>query len=110
MTYKEILLALEAENPDALLLEPREMYDPCVVGMTDEARDHWPREPGFMVAVYDANKCIEAIANEIVHENSPALEGEDIWCMAVEHFEFNTSGAWMGQHTPTFVYEDWGEE
>ena len=54
MTYEEILSALEAKNPDALLLEPRDIYDPCIVDMTDAPDDHWPREPGFTVAVYSA--------------------------------------------------------
>ena len=52
MTYEEILAALKAKNPDALLLEPRDIYDPCIVDMTDAPDDHWPREPGFTVAVY----------------------------------------------------------
>ena len=51
MTYDEILAALEAKNPDALLLEPRDIYDPCIVDMTDAPDDHWPREPGFTVSV-----------------------------------------------------------
>jgi hypothetical protein len=109
MNYNEILDALAVENPEALLLEPRSMYDPCVVGMTSSPDDHWDRKPGFVVAVYDANKCIEAIVNELVDEDSSALVNDDIWSVAVEHFEFNTSGAWVGQNTPTFRYEK-GEE
>lgn len=100
MTYQDILAALQAHNPDALLLEPREVYDPCIVGMTDRADDHWPREPGYMVVVYSAEKCIEAIADWL------ECDCED----AVDWFSYNTSGAWAGQNTPTFRYESWGEE
>ena len=95
MTYLEILAALEKQNPDALLLEPREVYDSCLVDITDEPNDHWPREPGHLVAVYGAEKCIEAIATMFETDLSSAIE----W------FGFNTSGAWMGQGTPTFRHE-----
>ena len=64
MTYEEILEALSNYNPDALLLEPRSVYDPCIVGMTDTPEDQWPREPGFIVAVYDAEMCVEAIMED----------------------------------------------
>ena len=99
MTYEEILDALSNYNPDALLLEPRSVYDPCIVGMTDTPNDHWPREPGFVVAVYDAEMCVEAIM----------ADGECSYSDAVEWFSFNTSGAWMGQNTPTFRYIGWEE-
>ena len=45
----------------------------------------------FDVAVYDYNKCIEILARDMSQEE------------AVEYFEFNVSGAYVGEHTPVFV-------
>jgi hypothetical protein len=93
--FREIIAALGAQNPEALLLEPRSVYDPCVVGMTDEPDDHWPRAGGTLVAVYGAEKCVEAWCSEYEASAEAGLE----W------FGYNTSGAWMGENTPTFVWE-----
>ena len=87
---------LQRRNPEALLLEPRDIYAEALVGVTDQPRDHWPRETNTVVAVYSAEKCIEAI-----------MRAQDCdYCSAEEWFGYNTSGAWVGENTPTFVYED----
>lgn len=46
------------------------------------------------VAMYDASKCIDIIMrdNECDHEE------------ALEHFEFNVTGGYVGDQTPIFVY------
>lgn len=75
--FREIIAALGAQNPDALLLEPRSVYDPCVVGMTDEPDDHWPRTGGTLVAVYSAEKCIE----------TTRTLGKDDWMTPPEVFD-----------------------
>lgn len=45
----------------------------------------------YDVAVYDYTKCIEILAREMPEDE------------AVEYFEFNVVGAYMGEHTPVFV-------
>lgn len=100
MTYEEILAALKAKNPDALLLEPRDIYDPCIVDMTDAPDDHWPREPGFTVAVYSAEMCIEATADS----------GDGSWQAAAEYFDYNMAGSWLGPNTPAFKWDSLDEE
>jgi hypothetical protein len=52
------------------------------------------------IAVYDADKCIEVFAEEFVDEG---LEPAEAYSAAVEHFEFNTAGAWIGPETPIYV-------
>ncbi len=42
-------------------------------------------------AVYDKNKCIDILAEEMT-------EGE-----AEEYFDFNVVGAYVGEHTPVFI-------
>ncbi len=48
MTYEILLRILNAKNPEALLLEPRNIYDPCVVDITNKPEDHWNRIKGIL--------------------------------------------------------------
>jgi len=89
---------LELLGDKALLLEPREVYDDCLVGVTAEPKDNWPRKGGVTVAVYDAEKCIEAIRTKLIDGGS--------YEAAADWFGFNTSGGWNGEGTPTFVWPD----
>lgn len=76
---------LEA-NPDALVADGlHEAY----VGHTAPCPF---REP---VAVYHVQKCLQTFMDD-------GLSYEE----AVEHFEFNVVGAWMGECTPVFVWID----
>ena len=43
------------------------------------------------IAVYDREKCIEILARDMTYEE------------AVEYFEFNVIGAWVGEQTPMFL-------
>lgn len=47
------------------------------------------------LAVYDAEKCIQ-----ILVERDGMTEEE-----ASEYFQFNTLGAWAGEHTPLFLFK-----
>lgn len=104
MTYTQIIEVLQALNPEALLLEPRPLYDPCVIGVTNTPSDTWPRETDTWVAVYDADKCIQTMAEEVEQEDREFPDGEDAWQVAVDNFEYNVAGSWVGENTPTFRY------
>ena len=70
-------------------------------------------------AVYDRERAIEIIARDFYNEkkkeydlekmtNEEKLEmvkvaGDEAYMEAVEYFEYNTEGAWMGESTPIFV-------
>lgn len=73
--------------PDALVLEPRDLYDDAIIGVMERCA-----QP--TIVLYDARKCIKALA---------AQEG---WTYddAIEWFGYNTSGAWLGEHTPGFLW------
>jgi len=88
-TREEILARLD-EN--ALLLEPREFFDSALVDATDDPRDHWPRQTRMVVAVYDREKCLDAIMAWLGCDDEAALD----WLRC------NTEGAWQGEGTPTF--------
>lgn len=92
MTTSEAEAITAKLSEEALLLEPREFFDGALVGVTDKPCDHWPRQGGMTVAVYDSEKCIEAIMKW--HE----CDYED----ALDWFGYNTAGAWQGEGTPLF--------
>ena len=70
-------------------------------------------------AIYDRERAIEIIARDFYKEkkkeydlekmtNEEKLEmvkvvGDEAYMEAVEYFEYNTEGAWMGDRTPIFV-------
>lgn len=70
---------------DLLFLDPPEVFDKCIVGVGFRCAS----EP---VVVYDAEKCIAAIMEG-------GLDRDD----AVDHFNFNVSGAYVGPRTPMFL-------
>jgi hypothetical protein len=62
-------------------------FDDALIGFV------WPLDTGVKVAVYDRNKCIEIL------QEGDGMSEED----AIEFFEFNVSGAYVGPQTPMFV-------
>lgn len=74
------------DDEGALFLEPRDMFDPCIIGMAEQ--------PGGMrIVAYDEDLCIAALMK---HSDMDYDE-------AVEFFMFNTKGAYMGEGTPIFI-------
>ena len=94
--HKKVLPKLRQLNPEALLLEPRDVYDSALVDLTDSPSDRWPRKGKTWVAVYGVDECLEAIRGWLGGSREAAQD----W------FDFNTSGAWMGEGTPTFRWEE----
>lgn len=101
---EELLDRLADLNPEALLLEPRVIYDGALVGITNEAEDEWEREPGHWVAVYDEQLCIDRIMGE--------FDCDYDYSTAADWFYTNTYGTWQGEGTPTFrsvVDDGWAD-
>jgi len=95
---RSLVARLSEENPDAMLLEPREMYDHCIVGLIEagDVDDQWPREgDSGLIAVYDAELCKRA------HMDASGCSHQE----AAEHFDYNTAGSYVGPGTPTFRYK-----
>ena len=65
----------------------------CVDGFDDAIIGICQRATSSNVVAYDTDRCIE-----ILVERSGMTEEE-----AVEYFEFNVVGAWMGERTPVFI-------
>jgi len=70
-------------DPEIMLADG---YDDCLVGLTLRD-DQW-------VALYDATLIIEKLSQEMSDDE------------AIEFFEFNIMGAYVGPRTPVFKYMD----
>jgi hypothetical protein len=82
MTLEEVL---EELNEDALLLEPRSQFDPCICGVGARFNDG-------PLATYDVDKVLDSLASGGMSEEE-----------AQEYFDVNIAGAWVGEGTPMFV-------
>ena len=85
--------------------EEIEKYAPAIVGVTD---GHWTTSEynDRIAVVYDEAKVISIIAEDMEpmgEPDNPDDEYNDPYFLAVEHFNFNFKGAWMGEHTPIFI-------
>lgn len=72
---------LEEENPEAVLLEG---FDDALIGIA--------RRNGLSVAAYSEEKCLEVLMAQ-------GMEREG----AIDYFENNVAGSWMGDGTPIIV-------
>ena len=75
---------------DLLLLEPREVYDKCILGVV--------RRFSSSFVLYSKRCVLESLAIDIDGE-----EYGDRYEQAIEHFEFNMAGAWVGEATPGYL-------
>ena len=73
-------------NEEALFADG---FDEAILGVAERCS-----QP-FLV-VYDAQKCIEILMER------DGMSEED----AAEFFSFNVTGAWMGEHTPLFLWRE----
>ena len=57
------------------------------------------------IAVYDREKCIEALAKEFAKDTTTYEYDEDAdpYTDAAEFFSFNTEGSWVGEKTPMII-------
>jgi len=70
-----------------LLLEPRNEFDQCIIGVVRRFNDRF--------VLYSKQCVLQQLTND--------MEGEDDYEQAMEHFEFNVAGAFVGEHTPGFL-------
>lgn len=80
MTIREILLESHPES-EFLLADG---FDDAIIGVTIDD-----------VVVYSVTKCIEILMHDMSEDE------------ALEYFEFNVAGGYVGEKTPIWVYDDW---
>jgi len=69
-------------NPNALFADG---FDDAIIGYAKRCG-----QPALVA--YDVEKCISILQRDMSYEE------------AVEYFDFNVAGAWVGEHTPLFLY------
>jgi hypothetical protein len=69
-----------------LVLEPREMFDRCIIGVVERYQDRF--------VLYSKTCVLEALHDE---------NDEDSDESALEHYEYNILGGWVGETTPGFL-------
>lgn len=84
--YEKALAYMDEYVDEYLRLEPREDFDPCIVGVARRFND--------TVLLYSTQKIIEMLVAQ-------GMEPED----ADEHFEVNIVGGWLGSGTPIFLQD-----
>jgi hypothetical protein len=98
---EQAVVYLSTVNPDALLLEPREWYDPCITGVASYHEDDWwaeqRDEDALPVFVYDYDLLVKAFMAHAEPEGSCSMDE------AQEFVDFNMAGAWVGVGTPIIV-------
>ena len=72
------------DYPDLLVLEPN-YFDKAIIGMVQRI--------GLDAICYDRDKVIEILMEE------EGMSFDD----AIEHFEYNIIGSWVGDSTPLFL-------
>ena len=87
-------MSIDIDDEEALALEPREQFDPAIVGIA--------RRFHSTFLVYDLEHILRILAVEMDDDDDPETA-------AREHFEFNIVGGWVGEGTPAFM-EPWSEE
>ena len=77
-------------NPEALLADG---FDEAIIGICERIG----MEP---VVAYDREKCLDILMNEFAEDSE---DGEDLYMAAVEYFEYNVAGSYVGEATPVFI-------
>ena len=77
---------IESFNEEALTADG---FDDAIMGIGERCG-----QPALVV--YDRDKCIEILVKQF-------SDDEDPYTAAVEYFEYNVVGSWMGENTPIFV-------
>jgi len=82
------------EGEDIALLEPRDFYDQFIVGLAQRFNQHF--------VIYDKDALIAGLVKQTMedHDEDDLLEAE---MAAIEHFEYNIVGSWVGDGTPAFL-------
>lgn len=84
-------------NEEALLIEG---FDSAIIGMAERIN------LGPVVA-YDEEKIIDILIPQMELEDTEGMTEDEIESekeiMAIEYFEYNIKGAWMGENSPVFI-------
>tara|TARA_Y100001963_G_scaffold152033_1_gene236060 strand:+ start:233 stop:661 length:429 start_codon:yes stop_codon:yes gene_type:complete len=87
-TFRSSLEIWEERYPDLMMLEPREFFDEAIVGVVGRIN--------LTAFCYDTEKVLDIVEKRVYGEGCSPEE-------ALEHFEFNIRGSYVGEHSPVFL-------
>ena len=90
MTVNNIRDWIADYNEEALLADG---FDSAILGMCERFGNN-------IVVAYDREKCIEILMEDF---KNGLQDGEDLYIAALEYFEYNVMGAYVGENTPVFL-------
>lgn len=85
---------LVEQDLTVLMLEPRNLLDDCILGLGRRFHDTF--------LIYDQSCVIRQLEKDM-GANTVGPDFDDPHTAAIEFFEFNTVGAWVGEATPAFL-------
>lgn len=81
---------------------------------TDDKYDAWSRPSFDGVVVYDTGLIISILSEDMEIDEGDLIEDmseeQMKYLMALEYFDYNISGAFVGEHTPIHLIIDKGEQ
>jgi len=80
---KNFVAEVAENNPDMVRLEPHEKFDKAIIGVVERIN--------LYVLCYDMAQILLILQEEMSDEE------------ALEYFDFNILGSWMGDHTPVYL-------
>lgn len=87
--WMEIVEFVEDSHPECMRIEPKDVFDPCIVGVGQRLHD--------VFVVYDRDMVISALATRFSEiEDDPMMA-------AIEWFDYKVAQAWVGDGTPGFM-------
>ena len=87
-TFRSSLEIWEERYPDLMMLEPREFFDEAIVGVVERIN--------LTALCYDTQEVLDIVEKRVYGEGCSPEE-------ALEHFEFNIRGSYVGEHSPVFL-------
>ena len=87
-TLRSSMEIWEERYPDLMMLEPREFFDEAIVGVVERIN--------LTAFCYDTQKVLEIVQARQYGEGCSPEE-------ALEHFEYNIRGSYVGEHSPVFL-------
>ena len=87
-TFRSSMEIWEERYPDLMMLEPREFFDEAIVGVVERIN--------LTAFCYDTQKVLEIVEKRVYGEGCSPEE-------ALEHFEYNIRGSYVGEHSPVFL-------
>ena len=85
-TFRSSMDVWSEEYPDLMMLEPREIYDEAIVGVVERIN--------LTAFCYDTQEILNILAKP-----EYMMTPEE----ALEHFEYNIKGSYVGEHSPVFL-------